>query len=49
MADATSLLGPIDRIKDRIQLWRDSPITTLLIGGVHDEPTLRALADVIRG
>jgi len=49
LADATSLLGPIERIKDRMSLWRDSPITTLLIAGVRDEPTLRALSDVIRG
>ncbi|MBJ8347219.1 LLM class F420-dependent oxidoreductase [Antrihabitans sp. YC2-6] len=49
LADATSLLGPIERIKERIQLWRDSPITTILIGGVRDEPTLRALRDVILG
>lgn len=49
LADATSLLGPIARIKERIQLWRDSPITTILIGGVRDEPTLRALAEVMAG
>lgn len=48
LADNTSLLGPIQRIKERMSLWRDSPITTLLIGGVRDEPTLRLLADAIR-
>ncbi|MCV7169582.1 LLM class F420-dependent oxidoreductase [Mycobacterium manitobense] len=48
LADATSLLGPIERIKERIQLWRESPVTTILIGGVRDEPTLRALAEALR-
>jgi F420-dependent oxidoreductase-like protein len=43
LADSISLLGPIDRIKERLQLWQDSPVTTLLIAGVRDEPTLRAL------
>ncbi|MFA1542746.1 LLM class F420-dependent oxidoreductase [Actinomadura monticuli] len=46
LADAISLLGPLDRIKERLQLWRDSPVTTLLIAGVKDEPTLRAIKDI---
>ncbi|GAA2438657.1 LLM class F420-dependent oxidoreductase [Actinomadura vinacea] len=49
LADSISLLGPIGRIKERLQLWRDSPVTTLLLGGVKDEPTLRALRDLVRG
>jgi F420-dependent oxidoreductase-like protein len=43
LADSISLLGPIDRVKERLQLWLDSPVTTLLIAGVRDEPTLRAI------
>lgn len=46
LADAISLLGPLGRIKERLQLWRDSPVTTLLIAGVKDEPTLRAIKDM---
>ncbi|TDB77895.1 LLM class F420-dependent oxidoreductase [Actinomadura sp. KC216] len=46
LADAISLLGPIGRIKERLQLWRDSPVTTVLIAGVRDEPTLRAIKNV---
>ena len=46
LADAISLLGPLGRIKERLQLWRDSPVTTLLIAGVRDEPTLRAIKDM---
>lgn len=47
LADSISLLGPIGRIKERLQLWRDSPVTTLLIAGIRDEPTLRALRALI--
>ncbi|MBW8484218.1 LLM class F420-dependent oxidoreductase [Actinomadura parmotrematis] len=49
LADAISLLGPLERIKERLALWRGSPVTTLLIAGVDDEPTLRALADLVHG
>ncbi|HEY7484620.1 MAG TPA: LLM class F420-dependent oxidoreductase [Streptosporangiaceae bacterium] len=47
LADSISLLGPIGRIKERLQLWLDSPVTTLLIAGVRDEPTLRAVRELI--
>ncbi|WP_019630238.1 LLM class F420-dependent oxidoreductase [Actinomadura atramentaria] len=49
LADAISLLGPLGRISERLALWRDSPVTTLLFAGVRDEPTLRALRDLVRG
>ena len=29
MVDAVSLVGSKERIKDRLQLWLDSPITTM--------------------
>jgi F420-dependent oxidoreductase-like protein len=47
LADSISLLGPLGRIKERLQLWHDSPVTTLLIAGVRDEPTLRAIRDMV--
>lgn len=47
LADAISLLGPIGRIRERLQLWHDSPVTTLLIAGVKDEPTLKAIRDLV--
>jgi F420-dependent oxidoreductase-like protein len=47
LADSISLLGPIGRIKERLRLWHDSPVTTLLIAGVRDEPTLRAIRDLV--
>ncbi|WP_339154755.1 LLM class F420-dependent oxidoreductase [Actinomadura luteofluorescens] len=46
LADAISLLGPLGRIRERLALWRDSPVTTLLIAGVKDEPTLRAIKEM---
>ncbi|GAA3229779.1 LLM class F420-dependent oxidoreductase [Actinocorallia longicatena] len=46
LVDAISLLGPLDRIKERLQLWRDSPVGTLLIAGVKDEPTLKAIREL---
>jgi hypothetical protein len=48
LADAISLLGPLGRIRERLALWRASPVTTLLIAGVKDEPTLRAIRDLVR-
>lgn len=47
LADSISLLGPLARIKERLRLWHDSPVTTLLIAGVKDEPTLRAIRDMV--
>ncbi|TDD70156.1 LLM class F420-dependent oxidoreductase [Actinomadura rubrisoli] len=49
LADSISLLGPIGRVKERLALWRDSPVTTVLIAGVKDEPTLRAIKDLVDG
>ncbi|HEY3681747.1 MAG TPA: LLM class F420-dependent oxidoreductase [Streptosporangiaceae bacterium] len=49
LADGLSLLGPIARISERLTLWRDSPVTTLLLAGIRDEPTLHTLRDLIRG
>jgi F420-dependent oxidoreductase-like protein len=49
LADAICLLGPIDRIRERLEPWRKSPVTSLLVVGPRDEPTLRALRDVVLG
>jgi F420-dependent oxidoreductase-like protein len=45
-ADEISLCGPLDRIKERIQAWRETPVTTLLIAG-SDAETLRTMAEVV--
>jgi F420-dependent oxidoreductase-like protein len=49
LADAVCLLGPIARIRERLQLWRDSPVTTLLVTGPDSEPDLRAIRDAVLG
>jgi F420-dependent oxidoreductase-like protein len=47
LADGIALCGPLPRIKDRLQRWRASPVTDILVGGVHDPAQLRALADIV--
>jgi F420-dependent oxidoreductase-like protein len=49
LADGICLLGPIGRIRERLEPWRKSPVTSLLVMGPHDEPTLRALRDAVLG
>jgi F420-dependent oxidoreductase-like protein len=46
LADEISLVGPPARIKERLQPWIDSPVTTLL-AGTHDPSTLKVLADAL--
>ena len=45
LADAMSLIGSVDRIRDRLQAWHDSMVTTLLVSA-KDKATLRAIADI---
>ena len=47
MADGIALCGPLARIKERMELWRASPVKTLLVGGVKDPVHLKALADMV--
>jgi F420-dependent oxidoreductase-like protein len=49
LADGICLLGPVGRIRERLEPWRKSPVTSLLVMGPHDEPTLRALRDAVLG
>jgi F420-dependent oxidoreductase-like protein len=45
-ADEISLVGPRERIRDRLDAWRESPVTTLLIHAGNVE-NLRAAAEVV--
>ena len=47
-ADEISLVGPIERIRDRLQAWRETPVTTLLIGS-HDKAQLATAAELVLG
>lgn len=42
--DDVALVGPAARVRDRLQMWRDSPITTLNVIA-YDIDTLRQLAE----
>jgi alkanesulfonate monooxygenase SsuD/methylene tetrahydromethanopterin reductase-like flavin-dependent oxidoreductase (luciferase family) len=46
-ADEISLVGPPERIRERIEAWRKTPVTTLLIGS-RDPEVLQLLADLTR-
>ncbi len=47
-ADEISLVGPIERVRDRVAAWEDSPVTTILVHGGHI-PALRQAAEAILG
>ncbi|GAA0388111.1 LLM class F420-dependent oxidoreductase [Microbispora corallina] len=49
LADGIALLGPIGRIRERLDLWRKSPVTNLLVMGPRDEPTLAVIRDLVLG
>jgi alkanesulfonate monooxygenase SsuD/methylene tetrahydromethanopterin reductase-like flavin-dependent oxidoreductase (luciferase family) len=46
LVDETALVGPKDRIKDRVQAWKKSPATSMLIGAGQPE-ALRLLAELV--
>lgn len=45
-ADEISLVGPIERIRDRLDAWRETPITTLLVAN-QDPFVLRTMAELV--
>lgn len=51
LADEISLSGPVDRIKERLQDWKKSPVTTLMIGRTEspdeDIKRLRQFAELV--
>jgi len=47
-ADEISLVGPVGRIRDRLEAWRETPVTTLLVAN-RDRGTLRTLAELVLG
>jgi F420-dependent oxidoreductase-like protein len=48
LADGIALCGPLERIAERLELWRETPVTTILAGGVRNPEHLRALAGMVR-
>jgi hypothetical protein len=47
-ADEISLVGPVERIRDRIQAWEESPVTMLNVAARTAEE-MRILADLVKG
>jgi len=48
LADEISLVGSVERIKDRLQAWRETPVTSLLVS-TRDLNQLRTFADLVLG
>ena len=48
LADEISLVGSVDRIKDRLQAWEDTPVTSLLVS-TRNIGQLRTFADLVLG
>ncbi len=48
LADEVSLVGPIERIKDRLQKWEESAITGLLVSPQTEED-MNQLAEIVLG
>jgi F420-dependent oxidoreductase-like protein len=47
-ADEISIVGPPSRIKERLQAWEDSPVTTLMVAG-RDPEQLQVVRDLVLG
>jgi F420-dependent oxidoreductase-like protein len=45
-ADEIMLVGPVERIKERLEAWKETPITALLIGN-RDPKVLRLMAELL--
>ncbi len=47
LVEQLTLIGPEDKIRHDLEVWRDSIVTTLLVGG--DPATLRTAAELVLG
>ncbi len=47
MVEDIALVGPVEKIRDDLEAWRESRATTMLING--DSATLRTMADLVLG
>ncbi len=45
-ADEISLVGPVERIRDRLEAWKETPVTGLLLAN-RDPETLRTMAELV--
>jgi F420-dependent oxidoreductase-like protein len=47
LIEQLTLIGPKEKIRDELEAWRESAVTTLLVGG--DPQTLRTVAELVLG
>ncbi len=45
-ADEISLVGPVERIRERLEAWKETPVTGLLLAN-RDPETLRTMAELV--
>ena len=45
LVDEVALVGPADRIRERVSVWKASPVTTMILGSVQPD-ALRLLAEL---
>ena len=45
-ADEISLVGPIERVRDKLEAWKASPVTTIIVGA-NDASTMRTMAELV--
>ena len=45
-ADEISLVGSVERIRDRLEAWRETPVSTLLLA-TRDLDTMRTMAELV--
>ena len=48
-ADAISLVGPPERIRDRLAAWDESPVSTLLVYSPGSTQALQQITDIVLG
>jgi F420-dependent oxidoreductase-like protein len=46
LVDAVALVGPKERIRDRLDAWRETPVTTLIVGSPQPE-ALQVMAELL--
>src|SRR5947209_4063330 len=47
--DEISLIGPVSRIKERLEHWRKSPVTSIMIGATKSPEELKQVIDLVHG
>jgi hypothetical protein len=47
-ADEISLVGPLERVRDRLAAWRETPVTMLLVA-THEPKMLATMAELVLG